>query len=58
LKVKLEKAPEDVLPRCPFCKCELETLWVKSQGRGIVEQREIIMCPNCRSFLGYGAHGH
>jgi hypothetical protein len=53
--VILEEAPPGKLPRCPYCKQELETIWVKSSGLGFKGQKEILMCPHCQSFLGYNA---
>lgn len=53
--VNIEDAPADKSPRCPFCKKELETIWVKSSGLGFKGQKEILMCPYCQSFLGYNA---
>ncbi len=52
--LKVEDAPDDVLPICPHCHKELETLWIKTKGLGIIEQKQIILCPHCRAFLGYG----
>lgn len=54
MEIKYEKAPDNVVPRCPYCKAQLETIWVISKGRGIVEQKRILVCPHCESFLGYG----
>jgi uncharacterized protein YbaR (Trm112 family) len=50
--VNLEDAPPEVLPQCPYCKKDLNTIWVKTSGLGF---KEILMCPNCRAFLGYNA---
>ncbi len=52
--IHLQEAPEGVLPLCPHCKAALETLWIIRHGSGFLEQRQYIMCPHCRSFLGYG----
>jgi hypothetical protein len=53
--VNLVEAPEDRLPRCPGCKKDLDTIWVKSSGLGFKGQKEILMCPYCQTFLGYSA---
>ena len=53
--VKVEEAPDGTLPLCPYCKQDLDTIWVKSSGLGLKGQKEILMCPYCKSFLGYNA---
>lgn len=53
--VSMEPAPTDSHPRCPSCKEELDTIWVKTSGLGFKGQREILMCPHCQCFLGYSA---
>jgi hypothetical protein len=55
MEVKFEKAPDDVLPKCPFCKHRLDKVWVKLKGLGILAQKQIIICPACESFLGFGS---
>ncbi len=54
-KLDLREAPEDVRARCPHCKHDLEFIWVKSKGLGIVERRQFLLCPHCRAFLGFGS---
>jgi hypothetical protein len=51
--IELEEAPEAVVPVCPHCKAELRRLWCKSRGLGGVAQKQILLCPECRAFLGY-----
>ena len=58
MKVEFEKAPDDVLPKCPFCKQKLDKVWVKPKGLGIVGQKQITISPKCESFPAYGSHGH
>lgn len=53
--VRFEPAPADKLPRCPHCKQELQTIWIKGDGLGICGRREIWMCPHCEAFLSYNA---
>jgi uncharacterized Zn-finger protein len=53
--VNLEEAPADVLPRCPYCKKDLDKIWVKSSGLGLRGQKEVLICPYCQSFLCYSA---
>jgi hypothetical protein len=53
--VNIEDAPSDKLPKCPVCEKDLGTIWVKTSGLGLNGQREILMCPSCRSFLAYSA---
>ena len=53
--VNFEPAPADTLPRCPFCKKDLDTIWVKSSGLGIRGQKEILICPHCQSLLSYSS---
>jgi uncharacterized protein YbaR (Trm112 family) len=52
--LELEEAPEHVAPVCPTCKVDLQRLWTKTRGVGGVSQKQILMCPHCRAFLGYG----
>ena len=54
---QVEEAPEGKTPKCPFCKKRLEKVWIKKKGIGIMEQKQIIMCPYCETFLGYGVFG-
>ena len=54
-EVRMEDAPEGVLPRCPACSKDLPTLWIRKQGLGIHEQKQVVMCPHCRVMLGYGS---
>ena len=56
--VKIEEAPKDVVPKCPKCDTELDTVWIKFKGTGIIEQKQIIMCPHCRALLGFGHSLH
>ena len=55
--ILVEEAPKDSTPKCPFCKVKLEKVWIKKRGLGVLEQKQIIMCPSCESFLGYGVFG-
>ncbi|MBN2315435.1 MAG: hypothetical protein JXM79_16010 [Sedimentisphaerales bacterium] len=52
--VKIDNAPRDVVPKCPYCRKKLDTIWIKTKGIGIVEQKQLIICPHCESFLGFG----
>ena len=52
--VKITDAPKNEIPKCPKCETNLKEIWIKSKGIGIVEQKQIIMCPYCKSFLGFG----
>jgi hypothetical protein len=51
--IEIEEAPEAVVPICPHCKSELRRLWCKSRGLGGISQKQILLCPECRAFLGY-----
>jgi len=53
-EIKIEEAPENVFPHCPHCKTELRKIWVKKKGLGFIQQRQVLLCPHCQSFLGYG----
>jgi hypothetical protein len=55
VQVTLEKAPDNVLPKCPFCKRRLDKVWIKAKGLGIVGQEQIVICPECESFFGFGS---
>jgi hypothetical protein len=52
--VELELAPKDVVPRCPHCRHDLPRVWYKAEGAGIVGQKQLLICPHCRSLIGYG----
>ncbi|HOB97205.1 MAG TPA: hypothetical protein PKM43_00500 [Verrucomicrobiota bacterium] len=52
--IKIEDAPKNVLPKCPKCDKRLDKIWIKTKGTGIVEQKQIVMCPYCETLLGYG----
>ena len=43
---------EDVLPMCPHCKMDLDTIHVISKG--FIEQTNLYMCPHCRALLSVG----
>ena len=53
--VTVEAAPDDVLPKCPACSQELGTIWLKTKGLGVIEQKQIALCPHCHVMLGYGS---
>lgn len=53
--ISMEECPVNVLPCCPHCKKDLDKIWVKSSGLGFKGQKEILLCPHCRSILGYSA---
>lgn len=53
--IEFEEAPEGVDPRCPHCENDLDTIWVKRKGLGFIQQQQVMICPHCRSFLGYGS---
>jgi uncharacterized C2H2 Zn-finger protein len=53
--ITVEEAPANIFPQCPFCKMDLDKIWVKSSGLGIRGKQEMLMCPHCHSFLGYSA---
>jgi len=52
--VKIKDAPKEEIPKYPKCETTLEEIWLKTKGIGFVEQKQIIMCPYCKSFLGFG----
>ena len=52
--IEFEEAPEQAVPLCPTCKVELRRVWAKTKGLGGISQKQILMCPHCRAFLGYG----
>ena len=55
--VLVEDAPEGAIPKCPDCQKKLEKVWLKKKGLGILEQKQILMCPYCEALLGYGVFG-
>ena len=57
-KLDVQEAPEEVWPVCPHCKDELHFIWVKSKGLGVLKCKQFLICPHCRSFLGYGVFNY
>ena len=55
--ITIEEAPKSAVPKCPKCEKRLDKIWVKMKGTGIIEQKQILMCPHCESLLGYGTLG-
>lgn len=55
--VRIIEAPEDRLPKCPYCDKDLTEIWSKSEGLGLAGKERILMCPHCRAMLAYGAWG-
>jgi hypothetical protein len=53
--VKVADAPPSAIPKCPKCEKDLDEIWVKSKGTGFVKKEQILMCPYCRIFLGFGS---
>ena len=52
--VKLRQVPEDVVPKCPYCKEDLNEIGTKSKMVSF-RARTILLCPHCKTFLGYGS---
>ena len=52
--ITIDEAPKTAVPKCPKCEKRLESIWIKTKGLGLVEQKQIIMCPHCETLLGYG----
>jgi hypothetical protein len=57
MEMKVEDAPERATPKCPHCEQRLDRIWIWKKGIGILEQKQVIMCPHCEAFLGYGVFG-
>ncbi len=57
MEMKVEEAPETATPKCPSCKGVLDRVWIWKKGLGILEQKQLIMCPHCEVVLGYGVFG-
>ena len=55
--VRIDYAPDEAVPRCPKCEADLDTLWLKTKGAGIFSQMQIVMCPHCRTLLGFSKSG-
>ena len=51
---ELEEAPENAVPICPSCQAELHKVRFKAKGISGLAQKQVLMCPHCRAFLGYG----
>lgn len=54
MDIKVEEAPEKVVPKCPHCQQKLDRIWIWRKGLRVVQQRQLIMCPHCEVLLGYG----
>ena len=52
--IEIKEAPRESIPVCPKCEKVLDEIWLKTKGLGIVEQKQIIMCPHCQALLGFG----
>ena len=55
MDVVYEKAPREMVPKCPYCQAKLEKVWIKKKGLAIMRQKQIIICPYCEAFLAFGA---
>jgi uncharacterized protein with PIN domain len=55
--VNVVKAPKEAISRCPKCDKRLETIWSKIR-KDFGEKKEILLCPHCEVFLGYGLKIH
>ncbi|NOT09453.1 MAG: hypothetical protein HOP28_14780 [Gemmatimonadales bacterium] len=53
--VELEEAPQEAVPKCPACKAELHVIWTKSWGVALFAKDRLLICPHCRSILGFTA---
>jgi len=53
--IDIKDAPADDIPKCPKCEKDLDEIWMKSKRTVFVSQQQILMCPHCKSFLGFGA---
>ncbi len=53
--VEIKDAPAKAVPKCPKCEKELDEIWMKIKGTGFVKKEQIIMCPHCKTFLGFGS---
>jgi len=48
-------AREDIAPICPFCEKELEEVYIKTKGLGLLTGKNIVyFCPHCSKVLGVG----
>ena len=46
---------EDLSPVCPHCSHELTEVYVRTQGLGWIEGKNIVyFCSACRKVLGFG----
>ena len=55
MKIKFERAPDEKLPKCPHCERRLDKVWIIPHGLGVWQQKQVLMCPGCETFLGYGS---
>jgi len=53
--IQIVEAPQDKLPKCPYCSKDLDEIWSKSEGLGLAGKERILMCPHCQAMLAYGA---
>lgn len=52
--IETKEAPETAVPVCPHCKGGLNEIWIRKSGLGVMEQKQFLICPNCRALLGLG----
>ena len=55
MDVVFERAPYNLVPKCPHCGNRLNRVWVVPQGLGFFQRRQLIVCPKCEAILGYGS---
>jgi hypothetical protein len=55
MTVTYEKAPDRIVPKCPHCKQGLTKVWVIPKGTGMWQQKQILVCPHCETFLSYSS---
>ncbi|SHE67753.1 hypothetical protein SAMN02745164_00915 [Marinitoga hydrogenitolerans DSM 16785] len=46
---------EEIRPICPYCEKELDEIYVKTKGVGLITGKNAIyFCPHCHKILGVG----
>ncbi len=46
---------DDLRPKCPHCRKELDEVFYQGKGTGLIEGRDVVFfCSHCSNVLGFG----
>jgi hypothetical protein len=52
-KPRFVKAPDEERPVCPHCRQEIRE--IRHTGRGVLNEKTVFWCSECRCVLGIGS---